>query len=145
MFATVFAQAHREIPCLGTTHADYFHGAIAVTAQLSGAEIATDYELNAGLAIVRRFGALDPSSMRAVLVAGHAPFCWGADVVAAVDNASYLEEVATMAYHTLMLVPAMNALGTPLLDKHFLRKHGVKAYYGQRYGAWRPPNAVAPA
>lgn len=132
MFATVFAQAQREIPCLGTTHADYFHGAIPVTRPLSAPEIASEYERNTGLAIVERFATLDPSTMQAVLVAGHASFCWGRDVASAVDNASYLEEVATMAYHTLTLVPAMEALGAPLLDKHFLRKHGAKAYYGQR-------------
>lgn len=132
MFATVFAQARREIPCLGTTHADYFHGAVPVTKPMSAKAIVTDYELNTGTAIIERFRTLDPSTMRAVLVANHAPFCWGPDVAAAVDNASYLEEVATMAYHTLVLAPGAAPIGAPLLDKHFLRKHGRNAYYGQK-------------
>jgi L-ribulose-5-phosphate 4-epimerase len=131
MFATVFAQAKREIPCLGTTHADYFHGAVPVTKSMSPKTIATDYELNTGLAIAARFRTLDPAAMPAVLVASHAPFCWGATVSAAVDNASYLEEVATMAYHTLVLQPGAPAISSALLDKHFLRKHGRNAYYGQ--------------
>jgi L-ribulose-5-phosphate 4-epimerase len=131
MFATVFAQARREIPCLGTTHADYFHGAIPVTRALTTREIETDYERNTGEAIIRRFARLDPLAMPAVLVANHAPFCWGATMAQAVDNASYLEEVATMAYHTLVLAPKAKSLGAALLDKHFLRKHGAKAYYGQ--------------
>jgi L-ribulose-5-phosphate 4-epimerase len=131
MFATVFAQARREIPCLGTTHADGFHGAVPVTKRLSAREIATDYELNTGIAIVRRFRTLDPGSMPAVLVASHAPFCWGPTVAAAVHTASYLEEVATMAHHTLALEPDMPAISGALLDKHFLRKHGRTAYYGQ--------------
>lgn len=131
MFATVFAQARREIPCLGTTHADYFHGTIPCTKPLTKAEIATDYELNTGTAIVRRFKGLDPLTMPAVLVANHASFCWGPDVAAATDNASYLEEVATMAHHTLTLDPKANPVASALLDKHFLRKHGRDAYYGQ--------------
>jgi L-ribulose-5-phosphate 4-epimerase len=132
MFATVFAQARREIPCLGTTHADYFHGAIPVTRSMSPKTIATDYELNTGLAIVQRFRTLDPMAMPAVLVASHAPFCWGPSVSAAVDNASYLEEIATMAHHTLLLEPDAAPVSRQLLDKHFLRKHGRNAYYGQR-------------
>jgi L-ribulose-5-phosphate 4-epimerase len=131
MFATAFAQARREIPCLGTTHADYFHGAIPVTRPLSAAMVAADYELNTGLAIVRRFKSLDPATIPAVLVAGHASFCWGASVNAAVDTASYLEEVATMAYHTLQIAPTSGPLSQTLLDKHFKRKHGADAYYGQ--------------
>jgi len=131
MFATVFAQARREIPCLGTTHADYFHGTIPCTKPLTKAEIATDYELNTGTAIVRRFKGLDPLTMPAVLVANHASFCWGPDVAAATDNASYLEEVATMAHHTLTLDPQAKPVASALLDKHFLRKNGRDAYYGQ--------------
>lgn len=131
MFATVFAQAQREIPCLGTTHADYFHGAVPVTRPLSAKEIASDYELNTGRAIVRRFRSLDPDEMPAVLVAGHAPFAWGATVEAAGANAEYLEEVATLAWHTLVLDPNTRPIGAPLVDKHFRRKHGAKAYYGQ--------------
>ncbi len=131
MFATVFAQARREIPCLGTTHADCFYGAVPVTKPLSAKAIAVDYELNTGLAIVRRFRTLDPGSMPAVLVASHAPFCWGPTVAAAVHTASYLEEVAMMAHHTLALQPDMPAITEELLDKHFRRKHGRNAYYGQ--------------
>lgn len=131
LFATVFAQARREIPCLGTTHADYFRGAIPVTRPLTAAQIATDYERNTGLAIVRRFRTLDAAAMRAVLVADHASFCWGATLSAAVDNASYLEEVATMAYHTLVLDSSAKAISAALLSKHFSRKHGARAYYGQ--------------
>ena len=131
MFATVFAQAQRPIPCLGTTHADYFHGSIPVTKPLKAADIATDYELNTGLAIVKRFKSLDPMAMPAVLVANHASFTWGVTIADAIDNASYLEEVATMAYHTLTLSPDARPVNASLLDKHFLRKHGAKAYYGQ--------------
>lgn len=132
MFATVFAQARRGIPCLGTTHADYFHGEVPVTRTMSAKAIATDYELHTGAAIVERFRTLDPAAMPAVLVASHAPFCWGRDVSTAVDNASYLEEVATMAYHTLTLSPDAAPIGAGLLDKHFRRKHGSNAYYGQK-------------
>jgi L-ribulose-5-phosphate 4-epimerase len=131
MFATAFAQAGREIPCFGTTHADHFYGAIPVTKPLSAKKIATDYELNTGHAIVRRFKTLDPVAMPAVLVRGHASFCWGPTVFAAVEQASYLEEVATMAYHTLQLDAKAKPLPKALLDKHFLRKHGAAAYYGQ--------------
>ena len=131
MFATSFAQARRDIPCLGTTHADYFFGAVPVTEALTREQIDTDYELNTGLAIVRRFKSLDPMTMPAVLVASHASFCWGSTVAAAVENASYLEEVATMAYHTLQLDSQASSIPSALLDKHFLRKHGAKAYYGQ--------------
>lgn len=131
MYATAFAQALREIPCLGTTHADYFHGAVPVTQPLSSGEIAKEYELNTGLAIIERFKSLDPDSMPAVLVASHASFCWGASVGAAVNNASYLEEVATMAYHTLQLNEDIAPIRKSLLNKHFLRKHGASAYYGQ--------------
>ncbi len=131
MYATVFAQARLPIPCLGTTHADYFYGAVPVTAPLSAEEISEEYERNTGVAIVRRFANLDERTMPAVLVASHASFCWGASVSEAVNNASYLEEVATMAYHTLALAPDVPAISPTLLDKHFLRKHGTNAYYGQ--------------
>lgn len=130
-FATVWAQSQREIPCLGTTHADYFHGAIPITAHLATEHITAEYEANTGREIVRRFAELDPLRMPAVLVAGHASFCWGATVGAAVETADLLEEVARMAYGTLTLNAAAEPLPTALLDKHFLRKHGPKAYYGQ--------------
>ena len=131
-FATAWAQARREIPCLGTTHADYFHGPIPVTAPLTAHEIAVDYEANTGEAIVRRFRGLDPAVMPAVLVASHASFCWGPTVNSAVHTAEVLEEVARMAYHTLAIEADAEAIGQVLHDKHFLRKHGPDAYYGQR-------------
>ena len=132
MYATVFAQARLPIPCLGTTHADYFYGEVPVTGPLSAEEIAQEYERNTGVAIVRRFANLDARMMPAVLVASHASFCWGSHVDDAVNNASYLEEVATMAYHTLSLNAEAPAISRTLLDKHFLRKHGANAYYGQK-------------
>jgi L-ribulose-5-phosphate 4-epimerase len=130
-YATVWAQSQREIPCLGTTHADYFHGAIPITATLDPADIHTEYEANTGHAIVRRFEGMSPSSMPAVLVAGHASFCWGATVSQAVETASVLEDVARMAYDTVALNAAAGPIPAPLLDKHFFRKHGATAYYGQ--------------
>ncbi|MDE3152605.1 MAG: L-ribulose-5-phosphate 4-epimerase [Gemmatimonadota bacterium] len=131
-FSTVWAQAQREIPCFGTTHADYFHGPVPVTEPLTPHEIATDYEANTGEVIVRRFRGIDPLAIPAVLVASHASFCWGPTVSAAVDTASVLEEVARMAYHTVTLEAGAEAIGRALHDKHFLRKHGANAYYGQR-------------
>jgi L-ribulose-5-phosphate 4-epimerase len=131
-FATVWAQAGREIPCFGTTHADYFHGAVPVTAPMAEGEIAGEYEANTGRAIVRCFAGRDPLAMPAVLVAGHASFCWGTSVGAAVETAAILEEVARMAYHTVTLNADADAISTALHDKHFLRKHGTAAYYGQR-------------
>ena len=129
--ATAWAQAGREIPCLGTTHADCFRGPIPVTAPLSPEEIQTDYELNTGQAIVKRFAGLDPMEMQAALVAGHGPFCWGASASQAAHNAVILEEIARIAYWTVMLNPAAAPLPSTLLDKHFFRKHGRGAYYGQ--------------
>jgi L-ribulose-5-phosphate 4-epimerase len=135
-FATVWAQARRELPCFGTTHADYFHGPVPVTTPMTDGEIAGEYEANTGTAIVRRFadGRLDPLRMRAVLVAGHASFCWGRTVSEAVETASILEEVARLAYHTVTLDAAADPISPALLDKHFLRKHGPAAYYGQDFG-----------
>lgn len=130
-YATVWAQSQREIPCLGTTHADYFHGPVPITAHLATEAITSEYEANTGREIVRRFAGLDPLAMPAVLVAGHASFCWGPTVGAAVETADVLEEVARMAYGTLTLNAAAAPLPTALLDKHFLRKHGPEAYYGQ--------------
>jgi len=136
-YATVWAQSGREIPCLGTTHADYFHGAIPVTAHLAGTEIETEYEANTGQAIVRRFADLDPLRMPAVLVAGHASFCWNTSVAAAVETAALLEEVAKLAYHTVSLNAAAEPIPDGLRDKHFFRKHGAQAYYGQPVGVRR--------
>jgi L-ribulose-5-phosphate 4-epimerase len=133
--ATAWAQAGREIPCLGTTHADYFYGSIPVTAELSSKHIQGEYELNTGLAIVRRFEKIDPMSMPAVLVAGHAPFTWGKDAAGAAYNAVVLEEVAELAWRTVVLrsgTPSCPPISDDLLDRHFLRKHGPDASYGQQ-------------
>lgn len=133
--ATAWAQAQREIPCLGTTHADYFHGPIPVTKPLTPAEIRADYEANTGRAIVRRFAKLDPLRAPAVLVAGHAPFCWGKTAAEAAHVAVIVEEIAHMAFHTIAANPRARAISRHLHDKHFLRKHGDSAYYGQE----KPP------
>jgi L-ribulose-5-phosphate 4-epimerase len=130
-FATAWAQAQREIPCFGTTHADYFHGPIPMTKPLSPKEIRTDYEGNTGHAIVRRFAKLDPLHMPGVLVAGHAPFCWGATPAEAAHLAVVIEEIAALATHTVTANPKARAITKHLHDKHFLRKHGSLAYYGQ--------------
>ena len=129
-FATVWAQAAMEIPCYGTTHADYFNGPIPVTRAMTTAEIAKDYERNTGRVIVERFDG-EPTTMPAVLVAGHASFVWSATIEGAVETASILEEVARMAYHTAVLNPATEPLAQALLHKHYQRKHGKSAYYGQ--------------
>ncbi len=131
-FATAWAQSLHEIPCLGTTHADHFRGAVPLTDPLSDEEIASDYEKNTGLAIVRAFDDIDPMEMPAVLVASHASFVWGATASDAVETADILEEVARMAYHALTLDPGAEQISDALLDRHFLRKHGAKATYGQR-------------
>jgi L-ribulose-5-phosphate 4-epimerase len=131
-FATVWAQACRGIPCLGTTHADYFRGEVPVTDPMDPADIQIDYEMNTGRAIVRRMEGLDPVEMPAALVAGHAPFCWGGSASEAAHIAAVLEEVARMAYYTVTLNPGVDPLSAALSDKHFLRKHGPGAYYGQR-------------
>ncbi|MCC7235967.1 MAG: L-ribulose-5-phosphate 4-epimerase AraD [Bryobacterales bacterium] len=129
-YATAWAQARREIPCLGTTHADYFHGPVPVTSRMAGAEVADDYEHNTGAVIVRRFQGLDPMRMPAVLVAQHGPFAWGRTASEAAHNAVVLEEVAHMAALTETLGGGQ-AISQALLDKHFLRKHGPGKYYGQ--------------
>jgi L-ribulose-5-phosphate 4-epimerase len=130
-YATAWAQAGREIPCLGTSHADYFRGPVPVTAALSAQEIAGDYEANTGAAIVRRFQGLDPLEMQAALVLHHGPFCWGRSAGEAAYHAVMLEEVARMALDTVVLQPSAAALPQALLDRHFYRKHGPAAYYGQ--------------
>ena len=129
--ATVWAQAARPIPCFGTTHADYFYGPIPVTEHLRGSEIEEAYEANTGHAIIKRFQGMDPLEMPAVLVAGHAPFTWGASAAEAAHNAVVLEEIAQTALHTLAVNPGAAPISQALLDKHFFRKHGAKAYYGQ--------------
>ncbi len=130
-YATVWAQAGREVPCLGTTHADYFRGAIPVTAPMADEDIQSAYEWNTGQAIVRRFAGLDPMERPAALVLGHGPFCWATSARAAADLAVTLEEVACTAWHTVVLNPSVESLPPALRDKHFLRKHGPGAYYGQ--------------
>jgi L-ribulose-5-phosphate 4-epimerase len=130
-YATAWAQAEKPIPCFGTTHADYFHGAVPVTVRLSSENIARDYERETGLAICRTFATLDPEAIPAVLVAGHAPFCWGPTAAAAAQNAVILEYVARMASHTLSINAECRPLAQDLHNRHFLRKHGPKAHYGQ--------------
>jgi len=129
--ATVWAQAGREIPCLGTTHADYFYGPIPVTEPLTEDEIKTDYELNTGRAIARRFAELNPMHIPAVLVANHGPFTWGRNADEAVEAMVVLEEIAMMAIETFNINPQQSSISEELLDKHYLRKHGPNAYYGQ--------------
>ena len=130
-YATAWAQSGMEIPCFGTTHADYFRGAIPTTRLMKAHEIAADYEWNTGKVIEERFANLDPLAMPAVLVAGHAPFCWGRTVTEAAHNAAILEELAHMAYLTITIRADAEAISETLRDKHFLRKHGPGAYYGQ--------------
>jgi L-ribulose-5-phosphate 4-epimerase len=130
--ATIFAQARREIPCYGTTHADHFHGPVPVTRPLTREEVDADYEGNTGLVILERFRELDPASMPAVLVAGHAPFTWGKDAAESVRNAVALEAVAAMALGTMQLGAEDALLEQYVLEKHHARKHGPGAYYGQK-------------
>ena len=130
-FATIWAQAGRELPCLGTTHADYFRGAVPITGPMTAGEIQSAYEWNTGQVIVRRFATLDPMEIPAVLVHGHGPFCWAKSARSASDLAIILEEVACTAWHAIALNPAAEPLAEELRDKHFFRKHGPGAYYGQ--------------
>jgi L-ribulose-5-phosphate 4-epimerase len=130
--ATSWAQAQREIPCFGTTHADYFHGPVPVTKPLTPSQIRSDYEANTGHAIVRRFAKLDPLHFPAVLVSGHAPFCWGKTPAEAAHIAVVVEEIAAMAIQTLVANSKARPISRLLHEKHFLRKHGGTAYYGQK-------------
>lgn len=131
MHATMFAQARLEIPCLGTTHADHFAGPVPVTRALRQEEVQKDYEANTGHVIVNRFMDIDPLAVPAVLVAGHAPFTWGPSAGASVNNAVALEAVAQMAIGTFLINEQLPTLERYVLDKHYQRKHGPKAYYGQ--------------
>ena len=133
--AVSFAQAGREIPLLGTTHADYFRGPVPVTRALTAKEIGSDYEWETGNVIVERFASLDPSDIPAVLVRNHGPFVWGASGEKAVETATALEIIAQMALHALQLDPAVPPPAAELVEKHFLRKHGPSAYYGQKPSA----------
>lgn len=131
-WATIYAQSQREISVLGTTHADYFFGPIPCTRPLSKEEIAGSYELETGRVIAETFREKDPIEVPAVLVASHGPFAWGTDAFDAVHNAVVLEELAFMAWHNQMMSPQIGSMQRELLEKHYLRKHGKGAYYGQK-------------
>lgn len=131
LYATAWAQACRPIPAFGTTHADHWHGEVSCTRSLTPKEIQSDYEANTSRVVVERFKKLDPLEHPGVLVAHHGPFTWGKDVVEAVHNAEALEFVARLASETLRINPKSKPMPAALLDKHFFRKHGTGAYYGQ--------------
>ena len=130
-YATMFAQANREIPCLGTTHADHFYGPVPVTRMITEIEIAENYEKNTGKVVVERFANLDPMEMPGVLVVGHGVFTWGKSPEDAALNGMILEKIAKMAWGTLALNEGSKSIPESLLNKHFRRKHGPDAYYGQ--------------
>ena len=130
-WATTFAQAGRDIPAMGTTHADYFYGAIPCTRQMTAEEIKGEYEKETGRVIIETFRELDPVAIPGVVVHSHGPFAWGKDATEAVHNAVVMEEVAFMDWHALMLNPEHRGMQQSLLDRHYLRKHGANAYYGQ--------------
>ncbi|MBQ6103487.1 MAG: L-ribulose-5-phosphate 4-epimerase [Kiritimatiellae bacterium] len=130
--AVAWAQARRGIPAFGTTHADHFHGAVPCTRELTPAEVADDYELNTGRVIEERFHDLDAEAFPGVLVAGHGPFTWGPTPRKAVENAVALEQIAAMALDTLRIDPDAEPAPSYVLDKHYFRKHGPGAYYGQK-------------
>jgi len=131
LYATAWAQAKKDLPSYGTTQADYWYGDVPCTRLLTTGDIRSDYEANTGQVIVERFRKLDPMQHPAVLVASHGPFAWGKDVADAVHNATVLEFVARLASETLRISPKLKPMQSPLLDKHFLRKHGTNATYGQ--------------
>ena len=131
-WATSWAQAGKSIPALGTTHADYFYGEIPCTRKMKEAEVKDEYEKETGKVILETFRSLDPAQLPGVLVNNHGPFAWGKDADNAVHNAVVMEEVARMAYRSLNLNQNLNNIDQVLLDKHFLRKHGRNAYYGQK-------------
>lgn len=130
-WATSFAQAGRGLLALGTTHGDYFYGEIPCTRKMTKGEIQGEYEKETGLVIQETFRGKDPNAIPAVLVYSHGPFAWGTDPLDAVHNAVVLEEIAFMNFHTLQLEPGIPPMQPELLDKHYLRKHGKNAYYGQ--------------
>jgi L-ribulose-5-phosphate 4-epimerase len=131
-YATMFAQARREIPCFGTTHADAFHGPVPVTRLLVESEVKAGYEWNTGKIIVERFAGLDPLTLPGVLVAGHGPFTWGGTPAGAIETALILEQTAKMAFGAMALEPGLAPLDACIQEKHFSRKHGPDAYYGQK-------------
>ena len=131
-WATIFAEAGREIPAMGTTQADYFYGAVPCTRKMTDAEIQGEYEKETGNVIVETFDGIDPMTIPGVLVYSHGPFTWGKDAAEAVHNAVVLEEIAFMDWHAMALNPKQGTMQKTLLDKHYLRKHGKNAYYGQK-------------
>jgi len=131
-WATIFSQAGMDVPALGTTHADYFYGSIPCTREMTPEEIAGEYEKDTGKVIIERFAEIDPDTIPAVLVYSHGPFTWGTDAAEAVHNAVVLEEVAFMAWHDILMKPTIQPMQQELLNKHYLRKHGKNAYYGQK-------------
>lgn len=131
-WATSFAQARKPIPPFGTTHADYFYGEIPATRLMTREEIENDYEKNTGLVIAETFKNRDPEAIPAVLVSNHGPFAWGTNPFDAVHNAVVLEEVAKMALRSMTLTPGLAPISQAILDKHYNRKHGKDAYYGQK-------------
>ena len=130
-WATIFSQMGRGIPALGTTHGDYFYGEIPCTRKMTPEEIGGEYELENRQGDCGNLPGEEPGGHPAVLVHSHGPFAWGTDAQNAVHNAVVLEEVAFMAWHSLMMEPSLPAMQQELLDKHYLRKHGAGAYYGQ--------------
>ncbi len=131
-WATIFAQAKLDLNAYGTTHADYFYGKIPCTRLLNQDEIENDYELNTGKVIVETFENIDPLQVQAVLVASHGPFAWGKSAMDAVHQAVVLEEISMMNWHAMMINKELSPMQDDLLNKHFLRKHGKNAYYGQK-------------
>jgi len=133
-FATSWAQSGRQIPCLGTTHADYFHGPVPVTQPLTAEQVAEAYVRNTGAVIVARFreGNLDPLAVPGVLVAGHAPFTWGKNAAAAVEHADVLEYIARLAFRSILLGASESGIPAYVSEHHYMRKHGPKATYGQK-------------
>lgn len=131
-YATAWAQAKKPIPCLGTTHADYVQGEIPCTDELSDEQIKSDYEIETGVQIVKRFDNMSAEEVEMVLVANHGPFTWGKTPEDAVSNTIILEEIAKIAFYTIVINPNVENIKKTLLDKHYLRKHGENAYYGQK-------------
>ena len=131
-WATTFAQAGMDIPAMGTTHGDYFYGDIPCTRKMTAEEIKGDYEKDTGTVIIEAFAGKDPAAVPGVVVYSHGPFSWGVDAMDAVHNAVVMEEIAFMDWHAMMINPQNGRMQQELLDKHYLRKHGANAYYGQK-------------
>ncbi|MBW8381064.1 MAG: L-ribulose-5-phosphate 4-epimerase [Youngiibacter sp.] len=131
-WATIWAQAGKSIPALGTTHGDYFYGEIPCTRLMTPGEIADQYELETGNVIIETFIGINPDYMPGVLVHSHGPFTWGKDAMEAVHNSAVLDELAMMSWHNNMIDPTLPQMQQELLDKHYLRKHGPDSYYGQK-------------